>query len=181
MLEISHVPLGIEDPYRPLPCERAPREPEAGQEVAVGITTRPRGAAGAVWVAGTEDGAPMAPVAARLVSTDEQGDHWRAAIGPFAPGVEVAYRCHVGGTDDRHADTAMHTFLVTSWRTPGTLLEWQVGADIRLWLEGEGGGRSLLILSSPDSGELAMRFWPLAPSQIPASPQGYTFDTLPAG
>lgn len=180
MLEIVHVPLGIEDPYRPLPWERAPREPEAGQQVAVGITTRPPGAAWAVRVSGTADGATLPPVAVRMVSTDELGDHWQATIGPFAPGVEVAYRGHAEGTDDRHADTATHTFLITSWRTPCTLLEWQVGADIRLWLAGQGGGRSLLILSSPGSGELAIRFWPLAPTPVPDGPQGHTFDTLPA-
>ena len=118
MLEIVHVPLGIEDPYRPLPWERAPREPEAGQQVAVGITTRRAARQRVVRVAGTADGATAAPVAARLVVQPTS----KATIGGprsarSRPASRCAYQGHAEGADDWHADTATHTFRFTSWRT----------------------------------------------------------------
>lgn len=82
---IEHRPYGIDDPYKRLPTERTPRDPEPGEPVRVGFTTDAETTGAWVSIEGR-----------RIDAQSLGGGLWTAALGPLAPGAH-AYRLHATG------------------------------------------------------------------------------------
>ncbi len=132
MTEIIHTPFGQEHPYEQLPEERFPREPLAGEPFAVGIVTRPPGAAQHVTVHAHVDGAAEVTIPAeRLADWHpelEQGvgaeylervvrieqDVWRAELVAPPDGQTLSYQIEADGQLSE-----AYTLVGAAWRAGG--------------------------------------------------------------
>lgn len=99
---IVHLPQGIDDPYKRLPTERYPRDPEAGEEVRIGFQTTSSDA----WVVLEAQEQQVRVSAQRLLK-----DHWIAPLGALEAG---AYRYWIHGAGEEAVGP--FEFEVGRWR-----------------------------------------------------------------
>lgn len=86
---IAHHPYGIDDPYKRLPTERYPRDPEAGNDIQVGFqTSSPR-----AWVV-----LEAQEKSVRIAAQRSSEDLWHAVLGRLDAGV-YRYWLHAEGED----------------------------------------------------------------------------------
>jgi alpha-glucosidase (family GH31 glycosyl hydrolase) len=140
---IEHQPYGIDDPYKHLPTERVPRDPEAQQPFQIGFRTA-EGVRGA-WIQ-FEDGAQ---VAAQTLG----GGLWLAQVDGLAPG---SYRYTIHTNDEHSPDFSLE---VAAWQAAVRGLEavqHETGVAVRL--EVAGGSDAWLGLSVPQPGVVRLEF-----------------------
>lgn len=114
---VFHAPYGIDDLYSREPTERSPRDPMAGDEVVLDVTTWPVAENQSVWVTWTVNGVDQVPVGASWDHNDGDNSYWRVALGAFERGDVVEYTVHAdvdGGSD---LSTEPFAFTTTSWST----------------------------------------------------------------
>jgi alpha-glucosidase (family GH31 glycosyl hydrolase) len=148
MTEIIHTPLGQEHPYEQLPEERFPRQPLANAPFAVGIATRPPGAAESVRVHTRLAGAAGPTVIAardpdwqprqeegvgaeyleRVVRIEQ--DVWRAQLTAPPRGETLTYWIEVDGRTG-----PKYTLTGEDWQPapPESVTFERSGADARQW------------------------------------------------
>ncbi|MCC6792952.1 MAG: glycoside hydrolase family 31 protein [Thermomicrobiales bacterium] len=133
-LTIVHRPTGIDHPYEPYFEERRPRDPAAGDMVALGFLTRPGRMAERVRVDWTRNGRLQTPIFARALERATDEDRWLVELGVVEAGDRVEYRIEATGGEQR-AETPTFAFVT------------------RQWLRGDGSR-----LRVEDRGELGLRF-----------------------
>lgn len=153
---ILHQPYGHDDPYRPLPIERTPRDPEPGERVQVGFQTDPGVMEAWVIFAGE-----------RRAAQPLGGGYWVADLGSATPGR------HVYSLATPAEQSGPYSFEVGCWlevdRCQGVRKE-----PRGVWLElaGEDGVRAGLALSFPLEGvcKADFRVGPLEPTLLEGLP-----------
>ncbi|MBA2667927.1 MAG: hypothetical protein H0U69_12940, partial [Trueperaceae bacterium] len=108
---IVHEPYGIDDPYKRAATERFPRDPQPGDDVAIGFT-----AAGAseAWLVLREGTSPAGP--SRRVAASALGDGlWRVDLGVLGSGA-YAYTLHARSDRGEEASASSpFAFEIGSW------------------------------------------------------------------
>src|SRR5260221_7724794 len=181
-LQIVHIPGGIEDPYTQQPWERTPREPRVGEEVMVHVVTRPRGAAGDVFVhLSVKDGAPDA-VPAALTPWEGEGDRWSASLGAFSGGTRVSYNVEALSTTGERFIEGHYSFDVSMWHPLKAVTAWQAtGTGVLMHMGDTSGAEALVSLEVLDTGDLQFRVWLHAPSTLPTMERGVPCTTHQEG
>ncbi len=112
---IRHQPFGEQHPYLPLPYERSPRNPCAGEKVTLGVETGKNPPASSVWCDWHSDGnSAVNRVKATLRTGDEACDQWQIELPAFQPYQAVHYRIfaeHAG----HYAESEEFSFSVAAW------------------------------------------------------------------
>jgi alpha-glucosidase (family GH31 glycosyl hydrolase) len=115
---VRHDPLGFDDLYSVGATERAPRDPMAGQAVAINAMTWPEEVSQSVWLTWTENGVAQPDVGAQWQYNNESSESfWQAQFGPFARGDQIAYTVHANEGGAGEVTTGPFTFHVTDWST----------------------------------------------------------------
>jgi len=169
-IHILHNPHGIEDPYTPQPSERTPREPRAGDAVAVAVVTRPADAVDAVSVHVSCTSEESRVIPAAVAAWDGEGTRWEAHLGAFPAGARVSYQAVALSNDRQSAVTDPYVFDVGSRRALRRVAAWRAtegGVVLRL-SDGQGPDASATI-DVVGPGELRIRVWPNALSEAPES------------
>ena len=92
-LILCHEPYGEMHPYIPLPYERFPRDPIAGEPVELNIETGHTPSANRVWCIWRVDGdAEEHKTEAGSPTVAETVDHWKVELPPFKRFEVVHYR-----------------------------------------------------------------------------------------
>ncbi|EAG4058805.1 carbohydrate-binding protein [Listeria monocytogenes] len=110
-----HSPYGDDDLYTVQPTERSPRDPKAGEDVTLNITTWPIEDGQNVWVEWTKNGVAQENVTAAYDYNSGNNTYWKADLGKFEKGDEITYTTK-GSTDGGTAyESGPFTFYVTDW------------------------------------------------------------------
>lgn len=144
---LSHRPLGIEHPYQMESDERFPRQPHAGQPVALGTRTWPPGAARRVWVTWTDgtgsDQSTEAVIAAHdhhagetmtfatsVVRRDDgpPSDTWRVDLPSSMVGQKVTYCLHAADAEGQ-IDSPDYAFTTLAWLPAGAPLRCRLAGE----------------------------------------------------
>ncbi|WP_019586059.1 TIM-barrel domain-containing protein [Deinococcus apachensis] len=142
---ITHHPTGIDDPYKRLPTERFPRDPQPGDRVQVNF--RAGGAQGAV-VLQAKGGA------VRVEATPLGQDLWTADLGP----VETGEYSYVIGTEEG-VQSGPYPFTVGRWRQVSGVSRVEVrDQGVILELQGVEGWAGSAALSFPRAGVCRLHF-----------------------
>ncbi len=146
---IDHRPFGIDDPYKPLPVERFPRDPIAGDAVRIGFSA-PEATSAHVELHGP-DGASVHPAQALV------GGLWTADLPPLPAG---AWRYAIHARDaGGGASVAAFDLPVVRVRTVDRIERAEAHAGgFRLHLAGADGAAATLDLSSSTEGSLRVAF-----------------------
>ncbi|MEW6232064.1 MAG: TIM-barrel domain-containing protein [Chloroflexota bacterium] len=126
---LLHNPYGLEHPYEQAPTERFPRDPVAGQPVALGVATWPPAAAEAVWASWVLEGMDEEEqVEGQWARDDEERSYWQVQLPAFRQGQRVAYRLHArqGG---RQLSSETFSFVVAGWCPIGDVLRYHLASD----------------------------------------------------
>jgi len=167
-LHIFHVPQGIEDPYTQQPWERTPREPRAGEEVAVHVVTQPQGAAAALFVYVSVKGGESWTVPASPSPSHGEGNRWVASLGAFPGGACVSYEVEAHSTTGERFVEGPYSFDVSMWHPLKAVTMWQAtGTGVLMRMADTSGSEALVSLEVLDAGELYFRVWPHAPATVP--------------
>ena len=110
---IEHHPYGIDDPYKRLPTERSPRDPQPHDDIHIGFVCLD---ASSAWVmVNSSDGETR-------IEGQALGDgHWVAALGAFKIG-SYHYRIHAQ-SNQGVIESAAHPFEIGRWFEAATVLE----------------------------------------------------------
>lgn len=112
---LHHQPYGEQHPYEPLPCERSPRDPSAGEPVTLGVETGHNPAADAVWCIWQVEGNPMVNQADAVSRTHgETYDLWQIHLPAFNGGEIVHYRLFSRNAGQQ-VESEEFTFSVSKW------------------------------------------------------------------
>lgn len=126
---LLHDPYGLEHPYEQAPTERFPRDPAAGQPVALGVATWPPGAAGTVWANWAVEGLDEKGEAeGRWVRDDQKRSYWRVHLPAFRRGQRVAYRLHAR-QGNRQLSSKAFSFVVAGWCPIGDVVGYYLASD----------------------------------------------------
>ena len=112
---IHHQPYGELHPYNPLPCERFPRDPSAGEAVTLGVETGRIPSADAVWCIWQVDGNSGSNRAEAVKqAVGETADHWHVQLPAFNGGEEVHYHLFAR-SGHQQVESEEFTFGVNTW------------------------------------------------------------------
>src|SRR5829696_8039052 len=114
-LTIVHRPTGIDHPYEPFFDERRPRDPSAGDMVALGFLTRPGRLAASVRVEWTRNGRRQTPIFARALERGPDEDRWLVELGVMEGRDEVEYRVLAVDPDGTEVSAPVERFVTREW------------------------------------------------------------------
>ncbi len=160
-LTITHEPHGIDDPYKRLPTERDPRDPQPGDTVRVAFQADAEQASVRVTDSVGEREVPAVALG---------GGQWAATLGEVASGT-TTYRIHAARGEVQES-SAPYTFTVGHWQhVTGVRRAW-AGADRALLALDTESGVACVQLSIERSGVCALRFTtdPPEPGDLPEVP-----------
>lgn len=114
-LVLRHQPYGEQHPYIPLPYERFPHHPIAGEAVTLGVETGHHPSASAVWCTWEVDGkAGVNHADAQICTPGENADQWKINLPAFQPYDVVRYRLYARNAEQQ-AESEEFTFSVFAW------------------------------------------------------------------
>lgn len=114
-LQVFHLPLGDEHPYVQETYERFPRNPIAGDNVSIGVTTSPSEIAERVWVTWSIEGQVDEHTAqGELVNNEVGYSYWKIGLPSFKQNQRVFYIVHAC-TEDQLINTEEFDFIVAGW------------------------------------------------------------------
>jgi alpha-D-xyloside xylohydrolase len=128
-LTLRHEPYGERHPYDPLPYERFPRDPSAGEPVTLGIETGHVPAADSVWCVWQVEGTPkdnLAEAVDRVVG--ETADLWQIHLPAFNGGETVHYHIFALGGGVQ-IESEEFTFSISSWVNVKSILSVEENAE----------------------------------------------------
>ncbi len=143
-MRILHEPYGIEDPYRPAPVERVPRDPRPGEPVEFHFRSDPGAAGARVTIKG--------PGGEQVLEARDLGDgQWYARLESATSGT-YSY-----GISSAEASAGPWEFEVGTWHEAASLASaGPVDDALRLVLEAVGGARATLTATSSETGAVRL-------------------------
>ncbi len=126
-LNLRHQPYGERHPYIPLPFERSPRDPVAGEPVLLNIETGLTPPAKEVWCAWWVDGNPVENrLQASRRTGSETADQWQVVLPAFT-GYEVVHYRLFARSDGQQVESEEFTFSVSSWEKVVSVVKLEQG------------------------------------------------------
>jgi alpha-D-xyloside xylohydrolase len=112
---LRHQPLGEQHPYEPLPYERFPRYPCAGEPVVLGLETGKTPPAETVWCEWYIDGKQTNyHTEATLSAQSETADYWQVSLPAYKPYECVHYRLFAEH-EGKCIESEDFSFSVSAW------------------------------------------------------------------
>ncbi|MDD5371303.1 MAG: glycoside hydrolase family 31 protein [Anaerolineaceae bacterium] len=119
---LHHQPYGEQHPYEPLPCERFPRDPSAGDPVMLGVETGHIPTVDTVWCTWQAEGHPLVHRTEGVKCVDnETADLWRVQLPAFTGGDVIRYRLFARSAE-RQVESEEYTFSVSAWIDVGSIV-----------------------------------------------------------
>lgn len=118
---VWHNPLGYQNFYSSgemsstEPCERYPRDPVAGDNVYIKMTTWPIEMGQATWITWTKNGVAQADVGGSWKYNSGNNSYWEANLGSFAKGDVINYTVHANKDGTNEKILGSYSFTVTGW------------------------------------------------------------------
>ncbi|WP_099224565.1 TIM-barrel domain-containing protein [Listeria costaricensis] len=112
---VYHNPYGDDDLYTVQPTERSPRDPKAGEDVILNITTWPIESGQSVWVEWTKNDEAQPDVGAAYNYNSGNNTYWDANIGSFKKGDKITYTIKANVNGGNEVSSGPYTFYVTDW------------------------------------------------------------------
>lgn len=112
---VWHSPYGADELYATEPTERAPRDPMAGDDVQLNVTTWPVAPGQSAWITWKLNGVDQTPRGAAWDHNSGNNTYWKIDLGGFARGDRVEYTVHADVNGAGQRDIGPFSFTVTSW------------------------------------------------------------------
>ncbi len=114
---VYHDPYGDDALYSIQATERAPRDPVAGENVYIKITTWPVEPGQSAWVTWTKNGVSQPSVDAEYKYNEGNNTYWEANLGSFEQGDVIQYNVHANKDGSNEKVIGPFTFTVTDWES----------------------------------------------------------------
>lgn len=115
IFSIRHEPLGEQHPYEPLPWERNPHFPAAGDSVVLGVGTDRDHSADCVWCEWLDESIQIRHRAESVkCGSDETYDYWQIILPAFSGGETIRYRIFARSGDEQ-IQSEEFEFTVSKW------------------------------------------------------------------
>lgn len=114
---VIHDPYGIDGLYDVKPTERYPRDPEAGENVYIKVTTWPVEPGQATWVTWTKNGEKQPVINGDFKYNDGNNTYWEIDLGSFSQGDKIEYAVHANKEGANEKTVGSFDFTVTGWES----------------------------------------------------------------
>lgn len=114
---VWHAPYGNDDLYEIQATERYPRDPIAGENVFVKITTWPIEAGQATWITWSKNGVPQPDIGGAWKYNSGNNTYWEVSMGSFSKGDVINYTVHGNKDGTNEKTVGPFQFTVTSWES----------------------------------------------------------------
>jgi alpha-glucosidase (family GH31 glycosyl hydrolase) len=112
---VWHSPYGIGDLYEIQATERGPRDPVAGENVIINVTTWPIEPGQATWVTWTKNGIAQSNIGGTWKYNSGNNSYWQIALGSFSKGDTINYTVHANKDGGSEKTVGPFQFTVTDW------------------------------------------------------------------
>jgi len=114
---VWHNPYGTDDLYSIEATERYPRDPVAGENVYIKITTWPIEFGQATWIKWSKNGVTQPDIGGQWKYNEGNNSYWEAPMGSFAKGDVIRYTVHANKDGANEKTVGPFEFTVTDWET----------------------------------------------------------------
>ncbi len=112
---VWHKPYGIDDLYTVELTERHPRDPVAGENVYINLTTWPIEIGQATWISWTKNGAAQANIGGTWKYNSGNNSYWEVSMGSFNKGDVISYTVKANKDGANEKSIGPFQFTVTGW------------------------------------------------------------------
>jgi len=112
---INHAPYGINDLYEIQTTERYPRDPVAGDNVYIKLSTWPIEPGQSTWITWTKNGVPQTAIGGAWKYNDTTNSYWEVNMGSFAKGDVINYTVRANKDGANEKTIGPFQFTVTAW------------------------------------------------------------------
>lgn len=112
---IYHEPYGIDGLYTIQSTERFPRDPIAGEDVYIKITTWPVESGQATWIEWHKNGQIQSNIGGNWKYNEDNNTYWEANMGSLSKGDNISYTVHGNRNGSNEKVAGPYTFTVTDW------------------------------------------------------------------
>ncbi|HHV98942.1 MAG TPA: carbohydrate-binding protein [Clostridiaceae bacterium] len=112
---VYHSPYGINDLYEIQQTERYPRDPVAGENVYIKLTTWPIEPGQATWITWTKNGVPQPNIGGQWKYNSGNNSYWEVNMGSFNKGDVISYTIHANKDGANEKTIGPFQFTVTGW------------------------------------------------------------------
>lgn len=118
---VYHLPTGIDDLYSTQSTERSPRDPIAGDNVYLNVTTWPIESGQATWITWTKNGVAQSNIGGSWSYNSGGNTYWSINMGTFAKGDIISYTVHGNKDGVNQQNSGPFTFTVTGWESVSSI------------------------------------------------------------
>lgn len=118
---VYHAPYGIDDLYEIQQTERYPRDPVAGDNVYVKVTTWPVEMGQATWITWKKNGVTQSVINGSWQYNSGNNSYWQIGMGSFSKGDVVEYTVHANKDGTNEKTIGPFTFTVTGWESVASI------------------------------------------------------------
>ncbi|MDR0922614.1 MAG: DUF4968 domain-containing protein [Lactobacillales bacterium] len=112
---VWHAPYGDDDLYSVQPTERCPRDPKAGEDVWLHITTWPIEAGQNIWIEWSKNDQSQPNVTADYDYNSGNNTYWKVNLGSFQKGDKISYTIKASVNNQSPISSESFSFAVTDW------------------------------------------------------------------
>ncbi|MDQ0338459.1 alpha-glucosidase (family GH31 glycosyl hydrolase) [Caldalkalibacillus uzonensis] len=114
---VWHHPYGIDDLYEVKETERFPRDPVAGENVYIHLTTWPVMPGQATWITWTKNGIAQPDIGGEWKYNSGNNSYWVVDMGSFEKGDHIQYTVHANKDGTNEKTIGPFEFTVVGWES----------------------------------------------------------------
>ncbi len=114
---VWHNPYGIDCIYLTEETERLPRDPQAGENVYVKLSTWPQEMGQSTWITWDKNGVAQTPIGGDWKYNSGNNTYWEVPMGSFQKGDQIQYTVHANKDGANEKTVGPFSFTVTGWET----------------------------------------------------------------
>ncbi|MCM3731150.1 DUF4968 domain-containing protein [Fictibacillus nanhaiensis] len=118
---VFHDPYGIDDLYTVQQTERFPRDPVAGENVYIKLTTWPVEPGQSTWITWTKNGVPQTNKGGAWKYNSGNNTYWEVNMGSFFKGDVINYTIHANKDGANEKTIGPFSFTVTDWESVSSI------------------------------------------------------------
>jgi alpha-glucosidase (family GH31 glycosyl hydrolase) len=118
---IWHDPYGDDSLYSVEKTERYPRDPQAGENVYVKVTTWPLESGQAIWITWTKNGVSQSAINGEWKYNEGNNSYWEVNMGSFSKGDDIKYTVHADKDGANEKTIGPFEFTVTDWESVSSI------------------------------------------------------------
>jgi alpha-glucosidase (family GH31 glycosyl hydrolase) len=118
---VYHKPYGIDDLYTVEQTERFPRDPIAGENVYIKLTTWPVEPGQATWITWTKNGAAQPDIGGSWKYNSGNNSYWEVSMGSFSKGDVISYTVKANKDGTNEKSIGLFQFTVTNWESVSSI------------------------------------------------------------